>query len=220
MDTSPETGPDGSPEPGQTARPLGLGGRRRGVAGVGSAIRRQGVTPQPTTPDEDPLDTEAIPEQLADMRWVYAHPAREDCTQGHKVCRKWMDADLPGFMARKSGMEAKLPASGGKDEEFPVRVQLDRRRLDPTCNHDEMVSLLIGWGADKAVELYLTLDEWCSFRDSARDAGLPLGDWMLRVCRTGAVATLAGPGMGGSGAGSASCDEQPVGEENPNGVVG
>jgi hypothetical protein len=199
MDTSPETGPDGSPETGQNARPLGLGGRRRGVAGAGSAIRRQGVTPQPTTPDGAPLDTEAIPEQLADMRWVYAHPAREDRTQGHKVCRKWMDADLPGFMARKSSLEAKAPLPRTHDDDYPIRLQLDNRRSDPTMNHGEMFSILIlVEGADEAIELYLTLEEWAAWRDDARDAGFHMGDWLMQLARRHALQTLAGPPGGGA----------------------
>jgi hypothetical protein len=77
------------------------------MAAGGSAMRRPSEPPQSS--ERDPADTEGIPEQLADMRWVYAHPAREDRTQGHKLCRKWMNADLPGFMARKTSLEAKIP---------------------------------------------------------------------------------------------------------------
>ena len=153
-------------------------------------MQRCKATPQAA--DEAPADTEGIPEQLADMRWVYAHPAREDCTQGHKVCRKWLNADLPGFMARKSGLEAKVPPPKQHDDDYPIRLQLDERRMAPNCDHDEMVSFLIGVGTDKAFELYLTIDEWISIRDKARDAGLPVGDWLLGVLTAGAVATLAG----------------------------
>jgi hypothetical protein len=160
---------------------------------------RQRVTPQLTTPDGAALDTEAIPEQLADMRWVYAHPARDDRTQGHKVCRKWMDADLPGFMARKTSLEAKVPLPKTHDDEYPVRLQLDNRRCDPALNHGEMFSILIlVEGADEAIELYLTLEEWAAWRDAARDAGLHMGDWLMQVAKWHALQTLAGPPGGGA----------------------
>jgi hypothetical protein len=157
------------------------------------ATQRRGAAaarPEVGAPDQAPADEEGIPQQLADMRWVCARPASEDRTQGQKVCRKWLRTDISGFMARKSSMEAKLMASGGRDEEFPFRVQLDCRRLDPDCNHQEMVSVLIGVGTDRAVELYVTVEEWCGWRDAARDAGFPLWDWMRSVWNAGAIAEL------------------------------
>ena len=132
---------------------------------------------------EASTDTEGIPEQLADMRWVYAHPAREDRTQGHKLCRKWMTADLPGFMARKTSLEAKVPLPKAPDDDYPVRLQLDNRRCDPSLNHDEMLSLLIFFEDDEAIELYLTVEEWTRWRDAARDAGLTMKDWLMYVLR-------------------------------------
>jgi hypothetical protein len=154
-------------------------------------MRCPGVTPQQA--DDGPADSKGIPEQLEDMRWVYAHPAREDRTQGHKLCRKWMNADLPGFMARKTSLEAKVPLPKTLDDEYPVRLQLDDRRCDPGLDHSEMISLLIFFEDDTALELYLTLEEWTAWREAARDAGLNMKDWLMQVLRWHALRTLTGP---------------------------
>jgi hypothetical protein len=111
------------------------------MAGGNGALRHGGAAPQ--SADKDPADTEGIAQQLADMRWVYAHPAREDRTPGHKLCRKWLKADLPGFMARKSSLEAKVPIPKPRDDRYAFRLELDDRRCDQSLNHGELVSLLI-----------------------------------------------------------------------------
>jgi hypothetical protein len=68
---------------------------------------------------------DGVPQQLADMRHVYERPAREDRTPGQKTCRKWLKDDLPGFMARKTGLEAKLLASGGRPSPPALGVGAD-----------------------------------------------------------------------------------------------
>ncbi len=89
-------------------------------------------------------------------------------------------------------------ASGGRDEDFPTRLQLDERRMEPDCNHDEMVSLLIGWGAeraDRAVEL-LPDDRRMELLSGKRcAAGLPLGDWIRRTAVARSLAYLAEHGL-------------------------
>jgi hypothetical protein len=160
------------------------------AAGSGTMQGRRAV---PQSAADATALTEGIPQQLADMRFVYSHPAREDRTQGHKVCRRWLKADSPGFMARKSALEAKAPPPKPHDGEYPVRLQLDGRRADPTLNRGEMISLLIFTDDDQAIEPYLTVEEWTLMRDSARDAGLSLPNWMFGIFRTKAIETLAGP---------------------------
>jgi hypothetical protein len=191
MDSSPETRPEDAQQHARKVHALSVAGRRRGMATWTNAPQQRAATPEPT--DHTPADTEGIPEQLADMRWVYAHPAREDRTQGHKVCRKWLNADLPGFMARKSSLEAKVPPPKMHDDDYPIRLQLDNRRCNPTLNHEEMISLLIFFDDNAAIELYLTVEQWTLWCDAAHDAGLSLPDWMFGILRAGAAETLAGP---------------------------
>jgi polyhydroxyalkanoate synthesis regulator phasin len=89
--------------------------------------RMMGTSESPPEPDgvgEKTAD-EGVPQQLADMRWVYARPAQDDRTQGHKTCRRWMKADIKGFMAAKSQLEAKLLARRppSKDDESGDREE-------------------------------------------------------------------------------------------------
>jgi hypothetical protein len=192
MDNSSDTRPEDALEPAPIAHPLSVGGRRRGVATGTGTMRGRRAVPQPAA--DAPAVTEGIPEQLADMRWVYSYAAREDRTQGHKICRKWLNTDPHGFMTRKTSLEAKVAVPRPHDVEYPVRLQLDGRRADPALNHGEMISLLVFIeGTDDAFELYLTVEEWTAWRDAARDAGLSLPDWMLGHLRVMAVETLAGP---------------------------
>jgi hypothetical protein len=75
---------------------------------------RSGVPPEPAPVDE------GVPPQLADMRWVYERPASQDKTQGHKTCRKWLNADPKGFMGHKSNLEARVVAlKAGPKEKAP-----------------------------------------------------------------------------------------------------
>jgi hypothetical protein len=90
--------------------------------------QRRRATSRPT--NDAPSGTEGIPQQLADMRWVYAHAAREDRTPGHKLCRKWLKADLADFMPRKSSLEAKVPIPKPRDYRYAFRLELDHRRCD------------------------------------------------------------------------------------------
>jgi hypothetical protein len=196
MDDSSEARPEDTPEKAPSAPSLISAGRRRGVTLGSRAMQPGEATPQLTC--EGPADTEGVPRQLADMRWVYAHPACEDRTPGHKLCRKWLKADLPGFMARKSSLEAKVPIPKPRDDRYAFRLELDHRRCDQALNHGEMFSLLIFVdGTDEAFELYVTLDEWTAWRDTARAAGLSLPDWLLGKLDTYARQTLAAlPGGG------------------------
>src|SRR5262249_5307744 len=69
----------------------------------------QEPAPEPEGGVAAPTD-DGVPQQLAGGRWVYERPAKDDRTQGHKNCRRWMKADIKGFMAQKSQLEAKLLA--------------------------------------------------------------------------------------------------------------
>jgi hypothetical protein len=207
MDTSPETPSETRPEAALSDTPLNGPARRRGFAKADGATHpREALEARGDSAEADQAtdDDEGVPQQLADMRWVYTHPMRDDRTQGQKTCRKWLRADLTGFMARKTSLEAKLMSPPGEDD-YPIRLQLDERRLDPDCDHDNMVSVLIGVeGTDRAYELYLTVEEFCSWQDAARDARQSLSQWFLSTATAAAVATLAGPGVRGSGARPAS----------------
>jgi hypothetical protein len=113
-----------------------------------------------------------------------------------------MRTDLARFMRLKSRLEEKH-AGDAEDEEYPLRVRLDERRGDPACDHDEMVSVLIGIeGTDKAFELYLTPDEWDTYRQSARDAGLRMGDWLITALRAGAARDMAAAAAAGRPSGA------------------
>jgi hypothetical protein len=111
-----------------------------------------------------------------------------------------MRTDLARFMRLKSRLEEKH-AGDAEDEEHTIRVRLDERHGNPAYDHDEMISVLIGIeGTDQALELYLTLDEWDTCRQSARDAGLRMGDWLITGLRAAALAVAtaaaAGPPTG------------------------
>ena len=113
-----------------------------------------------------------------------------------------MRTDLARFMRLKSRLEEKH-AGDGEDEEYPLRVRLDERHGDSAYDHDEMVSVLIGIeGTDKAFEFYLTLDEWDTYRQSARDAGLRMGDWLITALRAGAARDMAAAAAAGRPAGA------------------
>ena len=194
MDTSSETPPDSSPETAQGDHELNSAGNRRGLAAGSRATQRRGAAaarPAEGAGDDAPGGEQGLAQQLADMRWVYTHAASGDRTPGQKTCRRWMKTDLSRFMRLKSRLEEKH-AGDGEDEEYPLRVRLDERHGDSAYDHDEMVSVLIGIeGTDKALELYLTLDEWDTLRQSARDAGLRMGDWIITALRAGAARDMA-----------------------------
>ena len=194
MDSSPETPPDSSPETTQSDHELNCAGNRRGLAAGSRATQRRGAAaarPAAGAGDEAPGGKQGLAQQLADMRWVYAHPASADRTPGQRTCRRWMRTDLARFMRLKSRLEEKH-AGDGEDEDYPIRVRLDERHGNPAYDHDEMVSVLIGIeGTDRAFELYLTLDEWGALRQSARDAGLRMGDWIITALRAGAARDMA-----------------------------
>jgi hypothetical protein len=206
MDTSPETPPARSPETTQSDHELNCAGNRRGLAAGSRATQRRGAAaarPAAGAGDEAPGGKQGLAQQLADMRWVYAHPASGDRTPGQRTCRRWLRTDLARFMRLKSRLEEKH-AGDAEDEEYALRVRLDERHGNPAYDHDEMVSVLIGIeGTDQALELYLTLDEWDTLRQSARDAGLRMGDWIITGLRGAAqaVAAAAGPPAGADPAG-------------------
>src|SRR5207245_6417580 len=82
--------------------------------------------------EPDRSEEEQEQDQLADMRWVYGHPKTQDRTQGHRVCRGWMDDDPKGFMTAKTQLEAKAkaaePASGKPDGPPPLDEGEERVR--------------------------------------------------------------------------------------------
>src|SRR6516225_1797580 len=153
MDTSPATPPASSPETTQGDHDLNAAGNRRGLAAGSRATQRRGAAaarPAEGAGDEAPGGERGLAQQLADMRWVYAHPASADRTPGQRTCRRWMRTDLAGFMRLKSRLEEKH-AGPGEAEEHTLRVRLDERHGNPAYDHDEMVSVLIGIeGTDKA----------------------------------------------------------------------
>ena len=191
MDTSPETPPASSPETAQGDHELNSAGNRRGLAAGSRATQRRGAAaarPASGAGDQAPEGEQGLAQQLADMRWVYAHPASADRTPGQRTCRRWMRTDLARFMRLKSRLEEKH-AGDGEDEDYPIRVRLDERHGNPAYDPDEMVSVLIGIeGTNKAWELYLTPDEWDTWRQSARDAGLRMGEWIMTGLRAAALA--------------------------------
>ena len=205
MDTSPETPPECSPETAQGDHELNSAGNRRGLAAGSRATQRRGAAaarPAEGAGDEAPGGERGLAQQLADMRWVYAHPASADRTPGQRTCRRWMRTDLARFMRLKSRLEEKH-AGDAEDEEHTLRVQLDERHGNPAYDHDEMVSVLIGIeGTDKAFEFYLTLDEWDTYRQSARDAGLRMGDWIITARQAGAARDMAAAAAAGRPAGA------------------
>lgn len=64
--------------------------------------------------EEPPEEERGIPDQLRDMRHVINHAPYLDKRHGQKACRAWFKADMKGFMAQKSRLEAEFLASKGK----------------------------------------------------------------------------------------------------------
>jgi hypothetical protein len=62
-----------------------------------------------------------------------------------------------------------------------------------------MISVLLNIdGTDAAFELYVTLEEWTAWRDTAGAAGLSLPDWLISTAVAGAAQTLVSPPRGGA----------------------
>lgn len=102
MPSTPEKGPEKSARNRRDGRGRSPGSRTTQFGQSGA--------PRPQEPPPAVPPPEGVPQQLADMRHVAERPSREDCTPGHRTCRKWLRSDLPGFMRAKSQLEAKLVA--------------------------------------------------------------------------------------------------------------
>jgi hypothetical protein len=155
-------------------------GNRRGMSPASQANLRRGeqVEGAPVENHGSSGADGGIAQQLRDMQHAYSRPASEDRTPGQKTCRKWMKSDLTKFMACKNRLEEKFPKSNETGDEY-VRLKLDSRRVDPSFNQGDAVSLVIGVGeGDEAIELLLSTDEYLRYRSRAISDGFPLWEWI------------------------------------------
>jgi hypothetical protein len=89
-----------------------LEGIRKGQFGYGRDPRERLLNRSEPAADQQPGEFDL----LAAMLHVITRPAREDVTQGQKVCREWRDRDVKDFMKQFAMVEAARAADKKKAE--------------------------------------------------------------------------------------------------------
>jgi hypothetical protein len=181
MSAIPEKVPETSPEASLNGHELqNRAGNRRGMSAGSQANLRRGNEPGPA-PEERDDSADGAEQQLLDMRHAYSRPAREDRTPAQRACRRWMRADIGGFMRCLTRLEAKLqPARDSEhgipeaelDEEWPDRLKLNA----PVVGNSATVLLGICEPEDgfDVMEVDLPADEAIRMQQECRAVGLSL----------------------------------------------
>jgi hypothetical protein len=116
--------------------------RRKAMEENGELAPAGAGTATPTSQSEGvPGGDDGVPQQLLDMRHVYARPASEDKTPGHRTCRAWMKKDPARFMAKKSDLEEAVLARPGPDNPKPGGATDE----EPDQSTEHTLALVRGW---------------------------------------------------------------------------
>jgi hypothetical protein len=133
----------------QRGSPLGADWSPR-LQGVNMAYRPpKGVRPPQLEGKRTgrPKGSVSPPRLLRDMRWVSNHPEEEDKTQGHRICRAWLQENRKGFMAKMCYLEQAYLAQGPKGSaekgETVLRSPEDGPKDEGTERVEELIERLL-----------------------------------------------------------------------------